>query len=175
MENLFDIRSGRWIKALRVITILIAIAFIIAGFVIGVRDANGEGKDRLYFEDAEFFEFVVWFLAGILASVVYTVASMALIQLLDNVETLRKKFDSDSVAANEKSPVECVSKLSNKKHIPGSYNNEHEKPCNCEFCGKKDVEVLYCKIVDSMGTRYRNLCADCMHKHHATPISPSKK
>ena len=55
MENLFDIRSGHWIKALRVITILIAIALIIVGFVVGVRDANGEGKDRLYFEDAEFF------------------------------------------------------------------------------------------------------------------------
>lgn len=92
METFFDIRSGRWIKALRVITILIAIAFIIAGFVIGIRDANGKGKDRLYFEDAEFFEFVVWFLAGIAVSVVYTVASMALIQLLDNVETLRKNL-----------------------------------------------------------------------------------
>lgn len=93
MKNFFDIRSSRWIKALRVITILIAIALIIAGFVTGIRDANGEGKDRLYFEDAEFFEFVVWFLAGIAVSVVYTATSMALIQLLDNVETLRKKAD----------------------------------------------------------------------------------
>lgn len=161
MENLFDIRSGHWIKALRVITILIAIALIIAGFVIGIRDANGEGKDRLYFEDAEPLEFAVWFLAGIIASIVYTVISMAFIQLLDNVETLRKKVDSDSVATD-----------SSLNQAENTVNDFY--PGNCELCGKKDVEVSYCKIVDSMGTRYRNLCADCMHKHHATPI-PNKK
>lgn len=95
MKNFFDIRSGRWIKALRVITILIAIALIIAGFVIGIMDAKDDGNplDKLDFDGSESLEFVVWFLAGILASVVYTVASMAFVQLLDNVETLREKAD----------------------------------------------------------------------------------
>ena len=46
METLFDIRSGRWIKALRVITILIAIALIIAGFVIGAMDSEDDGNPR---------------------------------------------------------------------------------------------------------------------------------
>lgn len=145
MENLFDIRSGRWIKALRVITILIAIALIIAGFVTGARDANGEGKDLLHFEDNESFEFVVWFLAGILASVVYTVASMALIQLLDNVETLRKKFDSDSVAmpqfqkCSEEAPAtkavnrEILQMTSNEQYYPQEEPEEQSQESKTDF------------------------------------------
>ncbi|MDD7214990.1 MAG: hypothetical protein PUH90_06785 [Clostridia bacterium] len=38
----------------------------------------------------------------------------------------------------------------------------------CALCGKKS-NVTYCKIVDSMGTRYRRICADCMAKTNAIP------
>lgn len=40
---------------------------------------------------------------------------------------------------------------------------------NCELCDKKDVDVVNCKIVDSQGTRYRNLCVECMAKTNAEP------
>lgn len=95
MKNFFDIRSGHWIKALRVITILIAIALIIAGFVIGAMDAKDDGNplDKLDFDGLESWEFVVWSTAGIVVSIIHTVIGMAFVQLLDNVETLRKKAD----------------------------------------------------------------------------------
>ena len=40
---------------------------------------------------------------------------------------------------------------------------------NCELCDKKDVDVVNCKIVDSQGTRYRDLCVECMAKTNAEP------
>lgn len=95
MKNFFDIRSGRWIKALRVTTILIAIALIIAGFVIGAMDSKDDGNplDKLDFDGSESLEFVVWAAAGIVVSIIHTVIGMSFVQFLDNVETLREKAD----------------------------------------------------------------------------------
>ncbi|MBR0466727.1 MAG: hypothetical protein IJJ40_04455 [Clostridia bacterium] len=39
----------------------------------------------------------------------------------------------------------------------------------CELCEKQDVDVIKCKIVDSLGTRYRKICPDCMKSKNATP------
>ena len=141
MENFFDIRSGRWIKALRVITILIAIALIIAGFVIGAMDSEDDGNplDILDFDGSESLEFVVWSTAGIVVSIIHTVTGMALIQLLDNVETLRKKFDSDSVAmpqfkkCSEEAPAtkavnrEILQMTSNEQYYPQEVPEEQSQ------------------------------------------------
>jgi len=32
----------------------------------------------------------------------------------------------------------------------------------CEICGKENTPVVYCTIKDDLGTRYRNVCAECM-------------
>ena len=32
----------------------------------------------------------------------------------------------------------------------------------CEFCGKENVNGAHCKIVDDLGTRFRDLCYDCI-------------
>lgn len=37
----------------------------------------------------------------------------------------------------------------------------------CELCGNYFNHLTHCKITDQMGTRYRNICNDCMQKHHA--------
>lgn len=39
----------------------------------------------------------------------------------------------------------------------------------CQLCGKENVKIISCKIVDDMGTRYRSICADCMHRKNAEP------
>ena len=38
----------------------------------------------------------------------------------------------------------------------------------CDMCDKENTEVSRCKIVDELGTRYRNLCNDCIEKYNAT-------
>lgn len=146
MENLFDIRSGRWIKALRVITILIAIALIIAGFVIGAMDADDDNPlDILDFDGSESLEFVVWSTAGIVVSIIHTVIGMAFVQLLDNVETLRKKFDSDSVAmpqfqkCSEEAPAtkavnrEILQMTSNEQYYPQEEPEEQSQESKTDF------------------------------------------
>lgn len=147
MENLFDIRSGHLIKALRVITILIAIALIIAGFVIGAMDSEDDGNplDILDFDGSESLEFVVWSTAGIVVSIIHTVVGMSFIQLLDNVETLRKKFDSDSVAmpqfqkCSEESPAtkavnrEILQMTSNEQYYPQEESEEQSQESKTDF------------------------------------------
>ena len=38
----------------------------------------------------------------------------------------------------------------------------------CQLCGKNFEHLTYCMIKDAMGTRYRNICDDCIQKHNAT-------
>ena len=35
----------------------------------------------------------------------------------------------------------------------------------CDFCGKENTSGAHCKIVDELGTRFRNLCCDCIEKN----------
>ena len=47
---------------------------------------------------------------------------------------------------------------------------EIEQPSGeqCQLCGKYFEHLSYCKIIDEMGIRYRNICDDCIQKHNAT-------
>ena len=64
---------------------------------------------------------------------------------------------------------EYVAKVFDKTQSSTNGIKTPTKLGTCELCDKKDVEVVNCKIVDSLGTRYRNICADCMLEHNATP------
>ena len=35
----------------------------------------------------------------------------------------------------------------------------------CDFCGKENVNGAHCKIVDDLGTRFRDLCCDCIEEN----------
>lgn len=43
-------------------------------------------------------------------------------------------------------------------------------PKKCEMCGQEGCDLFYSKIVDDLGIRYRNLCANCVEKYHAEII-----
>ena len=47
---------------------------------------------------------------------------------------------------------------------------EIEQPSGeqCQMCGNYFEHLTYCRIKDDMGTRYRNICNDCIQKHNAT-------
>lgn len=36
----------------------------------------------------------------------------------------------------------------------------------CDICGKENVTIHACTIKDNLGTRYRNMCADCLEDHN---------
>ncbi|MBQ9097037.1 MAG: zinc ribbon domain-containing protein [Clostridia bacterium] len=37
----------------------------------------------------------------------------------------------------------------------------------CELCNKETTQLYYCEIKDECGTRYRNICGECISKHGA--------
>ena len=41
---------------------------------------------------------------------------------------------------------------------------------NCDMCEKRGVQVRSVKIVDEMGTRYRNVCSECAKKYHCVNV-----
>lgn len=47
---------------------------------------------------------------------------------------------------------------------------EIEQPSGeqCQLCDNYFEHLTYCKIVDDMGTRYRNICDGCIQKYNAT-------
>ncbi len=40
----------------------------------------------------------------------------------------------------------------------------------CEMCSKYDVKITYAEIRNELGTRYRNVCDDCIEKYNATAV-----
>ena len=55
----------------------------------------------------------------------------------------------------------------NTEKITKQDNNKLEK---CDMCDQLSDNLVSVKIVDSMGTRYRNLCPSCVSKYNAKPI-----
>ncbi len=48
-----------------------------------------------------------------------------------------------------------------------------DSPANkkCEMCDKKTDSLWYCELKDEYGTRYRNICAECVCKYKAKEIN----
>lgn len=73
----------------------------------------------------------------------------------------------------------CAPERGNSKSVNETAQNEEKigdcevtgnsiSKGTCEFCNKKEVNIINCKIKDSMRTRYRNLCADCIGKYNVS-------
>lgn len=60
---------------------------------------------------------------------------------------------------------------SDDKYDDDSTIKEFSEPLTglkCEMCDEHFEHLTYCKIKDDMGTRYRNICDDCIQKLNAT-------
>ena len=55
-----------------------------------------------------------------------------------------------------------------EKKITQEYLEEHG--FECEMCGNKALKLYKVKIEDDMGTRYRNVCENCLKKYNCTII-----
>lgn len=51
-----------------------------------------------------------------------------------------------------------------------SNNKLEENGKECGMCGKKTLTLTNVKIVDSMGTRYRKVCPECLDKYNCIVI-----
>jgi multisubunit Na+/H+ antiporter MnhG subunit len=131
---------GSKIKTLAIVLCVIGIiGCIISGIV--------------FLAEIEVVKGLLFLLLGPVLSWVGSFCMYGLGQAVENTEILiskMNKVNSDKAPKNEN--------LS--KEVGTEVKSEVGK---CDFCGKITI-VTKCKIVDDMGTRYRNLCMECKEK-----------
>ena len=147
---MFDNIGGKIKTLAKVVCWIGIIACIITGIVLMATD------DDLI---------LVGILTAVVGSLLSWVSSFILYgfgQLVENSDTIaNRNVNSHSNSTNSSNSVPHSSSVdfSSAKHEAGK----------CEMCDADNVDVVYCKIVDDMGTRYRKLCSDCQSKYNATP------
>ena len=72
-------------------------------------------------------------------------------------KTVQPLTVSPMIKSEEKATCDAVEK--DAKAVP-----KEEK---CEICDEYFEHLTYCKIKDDMGTRYRNICDECIQKYNA--------
>ena len=90
-------------------------------------------------------------------------------QLIENTDIISAEFESIKRTASEYAANASDKTPPSSNDTASSANLD---PCigTCGLCAKDNVNVTACKIVDSTGTQYYYLCADCMKKYNAVPI-----
>lgn len=81
-SGLFDEKSGRWIKNLKAFTMLMFWLYIAAGVILFLAEVSESAGIGL-----------VCLLVGVLLAFVQLVLNMLIIQLLNNVQTIREKLE----------------------------------------------------------------------------------
>ena len=88
-------------------------------------------------------------------------------------EEVKAKHEAQEKArkeAAEKARQEAIEKAKRAAEEDAKNQAEEiEKPSGeqCQLCGEYVEHLTHCKIVDDMGTRYRNICDKCIQKHNA--------
>lgn len=161
--------------------VLLAVLIFISAIVLFATSQKVVGVPGRYYTQTEVETDVVKIVSGVLILIFGPVAvylsyafSMAIISFALDLKFVRNNlYEIDNTKL-------CLDfgllKRSNETSEYNGYNagsplnnkNDTEQGV-CALCGKKS-NVTYCKIVDSMGTRYRCICADCMSKYNATPF-----
>lgn len=145
---MFDNIGGKIKAVAQVVTWLGIIASVIGGIAIMVSLESPMG--------------VLVMVGGSLISWLSSLALYGFGQLIENTDIIAGRSRINNTP-------EYVAKVFDKTQSSTNGIKTPTKLGTCELCDKKDVEVVNCKIVDSLGTRYRNICADCMLEHNATP------
>lgn len=170
---MFDNIGGKIKTVAATIAWLGIIGSIIIGIII-IAEANAS-----YYPSAT--ETLSGWLVIIVGSLSSWVSSFTLYgfgQLIENTDAISSEMESIKRTTSEYA-ANASDKTQSSSNDSGSFANSNDTassanldPCigTCELCDKENVKVVICKIVDSMGTRYRYLCADCMKKHNAVPI-----
>ncbi len=170
--RMFDNIGGKIKTVAATIAWLGIIGSIIVGSVM-----IAEASDSYYPSATETLSGWLVMIVGSLSSWVSSFTLYGFGQLIENTDAISSEMESIRHITSE-----YVANVPDKAQEP-SNNTESSTNSNdttssinpssyigtCDFCNKKNVEVFVCKIVDSMGTRYRYLCDDCMKKHNAVP------
>ncbi len=141
---------------------------IIGSIIIGII-IIAEANDSYYPSATETLSGWLVIIVGSLSSWVSSFTLYGFGQLIENTDIISAEFESIKRTASEYAANASDKTPPSSNDTASSANLD---PCigTCELCDKENVKVVRCKIVDSMGRRYRYLCADCMKKYNAVPI-----
>lgn len=147
---------------------------IVGSIIIGII-IIAEANDSYYPSATETLRGWLVIIVGSLSSWVSSFTLYGFGQLIENTDIISSKYITN---ASDKTPPSSngVKSSTNSDKAQTSSNDTASSanldPCigTCDLCLKDHVETFACKIVDSTGTQYYYLCADCMKKHNAVPI-----
>ena len=153
LEKLYE-NIGEKIKSwAKWIFIIEAISAVVSGFVLMGNDDAVVG--------------LIVLLAGPLVAWVSSWILYAFGQLVDDVHASRCLGDTKSF---ERTKAESTHSVPQNKPLENITElNVQYKSGKCDFCSTTSDQLVYCKLVDDLGTRYRTICKDCILKHGATP------
>lgn len=99
---MFNEKSGMWIKIYKIIAIVLFFAIATFGFIAGIGDASAGILDiGMGGDDDGFLDFFVWTVLGGFVGFGQLVFNMLVIQLLNNVQTIRIKLEGENDAPAE--------------------------------------------------------------------------
>lgn len=160
---MFDNIGGK----IKTVATTIAWLGIIGSIIIGII-IIAEANDSYYPSATETLSGWLVIIVGSLSSWVSSFTLYGFGQLIENTDIISSKY-----------AVNTADKMQSASNDSGSFANSndtasstHRTSCigTCDLCLKDHVETFACKIVDSTGTQYYYLCADCMKKYNAVPI-----
>lgn len=170
---MFDNIGGK----IKTVATTIAWLGIIGSIIIGII-IIAEANDSYYPSATETLSGWLVIIVGSLSSWVSSFTLYGFGQLIENTDTICSEMESIRHITS-KHITNASDKAQSSSNDSGSFANSNDTassanldPCigTCGLCDKENVKVARCKIVDSTGTQYYYLCADCMKKYNAVPI-----
>lgn len=160
---MFDNIGGK----IKTVAATIAWLGIIGSIIIGII-IIAEANDSYYPSATETLSGWLVIIVGSLSSWVSSFTLYGFGQLIENTDIISSKYITNA-SDKAQSSSNGVKSSTNSNDTVSSANLD---PCigTCGLCAKDNVNVTACKIVDSTGTQYYYLCADCMKKYNAVPI-----
>ena len=89
MEGFFDEKSSKWIQWYKNITIVLFWIYMLAAFITGC----AAWADNLWITDDPFLDGLICLAGGCVVAFVQLVVNMLIIQLLNNVQSIREKLE----------------------------------------------------------------------------------
>lgn len=138
----------------------------IATFIVGAIAAVIEGLAQINTDD------VVGILTLFLGPVAAWVSSWLLYGFGELIETnceiaentRQNKSNSKQAFSNTTAKKEKSKKI---EAVDVDGEDTHFWIGKCQMCGRENVMIRSAKIVDNLGTRYRDICVDCFEKYNA--------
>ena len=156
MEGFFDEKSGKWLKIFKGFIIVEFWLMVAAAVVLCFAGWAG----ALYWTGSGFIDGIIVLVSGCVGAVIFLVPNMLILQLLNNVQIIRKKAESVDVLKNDSPPKPVT-----KKSVAPVHN--HSEPAKTDVATHvektKPVEMIACPSCGKTQFSNAKSCFNCGH------------